>query len=54
MRQFTKNAKAAGTTQSDAVLIGEADRKSVFGKLIDLQGERHRPEDPARSCPAAR
>ena len=37
MRQFTKNAKAAGTTQSDAVLIGEADRKSVFGKLIDLR-----------------
>jgi hypothetical protein len=25
------------TTQSDAVLIGEADRKSVFGKLIDLR-----------------
>ena len=37
LRQFTKNAKAAGTSQSDAVLIGEADRKSVFGKLIDLR-----------------
>jgi len=28
---------ATTTTQSDAVLIGEADRKSAFGKLIDLR-----------------
>jgi hypothetical protein len=32
------------TTQSDAVLIGEADRKSVFGKLIDLRASVTNPK----------